>query len=80
MQPLFIFGRAITGLSPAPKTLACAAYLLAQIAAEETAQARRKLPARTRSATTRLGDAGENPKRRRTAKTRHSDWFSLNSF
>ena len=45
MQPLFIFWRAITGLSPAPKTLARAAFLLAQITVEETAQAHRKLPA-----------------------------------
>ena len=36
MQPLFIFRRASTGLAPAPKTLARAAFLLAQIATPQT--------------------------------------------
>ncbi len=42
MQPLFIFSRAITGLSPAPKTLARAAFLLALVATSRTTQAHRK--------------------------------------
>ena len=45
MQPLFYFSRASTGLAPAPKTLARAAFLLAQITAAAPPQAHRKLPA-----------------------------------
>lgn len=48
MQPLFIFSRASTGLAPAPKTLARAAFPPAHLAVDHTPQVSRKRAFRER--------------------------------
>ncbi len=71
MQPLFIFSRANTGLTPAPKTLARARRPSRLSSHTKPGKLSDSTPMRRRSGQIVLATAKR--------ETRHSDGFSLNS-